>query len=222
VVAPPTHHLDGLQTRPQVPHRGVHAAAGGDCIDDVYLLHAGSTAKIVGHDTVSASTVGTWLRSLTFGHIRQLDAVTDRQPARGRPVPGRATRWCSSTSTRPSVRFTATASRVRRTATPASSGCISARHPGRPRSRRRARTANQRCGAGPPPRRGVPDVWHRRFHGPRDRARRPMAVGGHRPPISKGGFTWTPTVALRGRCSRSTTAVTTRSVPSKPGERIHP
>jgi hypothetical protein len=51
--------------------------AGGDCIDDVNLLHAGSTAKIVGHDTVAASTVGSWLRSLTFGHVRQLDAVTE-------------------------------------------------------------------------------------------------------------------------------------------------
>jgi hypothetical protein len=51
--------------------------AGGDCIDDVNLLHAGSTATIVGHDTVAASTVGSWLRSLTFGHIRQLDAVTE-------------------------------------------------------------------------------------------------------------------------------------------------
>jgi hypothetical protein len=30
--------------------------AGGDCIVDVNLLHAGSTAKIVGHDTVAAST----------------------------------------------------------------------------------------------------------------------------------------------------------------------
>jgi hypothetical protein len=50
---------------------------GADCIDDVNLLHAGSTAKVVGHDTVAASTVGTWLRQLTFGHIRQLDAVTE-------------------------------------------------------------------------------------------------------------------------------------------------
>jgi hypothetical protein len=51
--------------------------AGGDCIDDVNLLHAGATGTIVGHDTVAASTVGTWLRSLTFGHVRQLDAVTE-------------------------------------------------------------------------------------------------------------------------------------------------
>jgi hypothetical protein len=51
--------------------------AGGDCIDDVDLLHARSTAKIVGHDTVAASTVGSWLRELTFGHVRQLDAVCE-------------------------------------------------------------------------------------------------------------------------------------------------
>jgi hypothetical protein len=51
--------------------------AGGECIDDVNLLQAGSTAKIVGHDTVATSTVGSWLGSLTFGHVRQLDAVTE-------------------------------------------------------------------------------------------------------------------------------------------------
>ena len=51
--------------------------AGGDCIDDVNLLRAGSTAKIVGHDTVAASTVGSWLRELTFGHVRQFDSVTE-------------------------------------------------------------------------------------------------------------------------------------------------
>jgi hypothetical protein len=45
--------------------------------DEVGRLHAGATSQGVGHDTVAASTVGTWLRSLTFGHIRQLDAVTE-------------------------------------------------------------------------------------------------------------------------------------------------
>ena len=51
--------------------------AGGDCIDDVALLHAGATARVLGHDTVAASTVGTWLRSFTFGHVRQLDRVAE-------------------------------------------------------------------------------------------------------------------------------------------------
>ncbi len=32
---------------------------------------------MVGHDTVAASTVGTWLRQFTFGHVRQLDRVTE-------------------------------------------------------------------------------------------------------------------------------------------------
>jgi len=51
--------------------------AGGDCIDDVNLLRAGATLRVVGHDTVAASTVGTWLRQFTFGHVRQLDRVTE-------------------------------------------------------------------------------------------------------------------------------------------------
>jgi hypothetical protein len=55
----------------------VHAmVAGGDCIDDVELLRVGSTASVLGHRVMAASTVGTWLRSFTFGHVRQLDQVT--------------------------------------------------------------------------------------------------------------------------------------------------
>jgi Transposase DDE domain group 1 len=56
----------------------VHAmVAGGDCIDDVELLRAGSTASVLGHRVMAASTVGTWLRSFTFGHVRQLDRLTE-------------------------------------------------------------------------------------------------------------------------------------------------
>ena len=51
--------------------------AGGDCIDDVALLQAGATSRILGHDTVAPSTVGSWLREFTFGHVRQLDRVTE-------------------------------------------------------------------------------------------------------------------------------------------------
>jgi len=55
----------------------VHAmVAGGDCIDDVELLRAGSTGSVLGHRVMAASTVGTWLRSFTFGHVRQLDQLT--------------------------------------------------------------------------------------------------------------------------------------------------
>jgi hypothetical protein len=57
----------------------VHAmVAGGDCIDDVELLRCGSTQAVLGHRVMAASTVGTFLRSFTFGHTRQLDQVTAR------------------------------------------------------------------------------------------------------------------------------------------------
>jgi hypothetical protein len=56
----------------------VHAlAAGGDCIDDVELLRCGSTQAVLGHQVMAASTVGTWLRAFTFGHVRQLDRLTE-------------------------------------------------------------------------------------------------------------------------------------------------
>jgi Transposase DDE domain group 1 len=55
----------------------VHAlVAGGDCIDDVELLRCGSTASMLGHQVMAPSTVGTWLRSFTLGHVQQLDKVT--------------------------------------------------------------------------------------------------------------------------------------------------
>jgi hypothetical protein len=61
----------------------VHAMiAGGDCIDDVELLRCGSTASVLGHRVMAASTVGTWLRSFSFGHVRQLDQVTGELLAR--------------------------------------------------------------------------------------------------------------------------------------------
>jgi hypothetical protein len=50
--------------------------AGGDCIDDVELLRSGATQAVLGHRVMAASTVGTFLRSFTFGHVRQLDRLT--------------------------------------------------------------------------------------------------------------------------------------------------
>jgi hypothetical protein len=41
--------------------------AGADCIDDLDLLRAGATSSILGHDTVAASTIGTWLRTPRSG-----------------------------------------------------------------------------------------------------------------------------------------------------------
>lgn len=50
--------------------------ADGDCIGDVDVLRAGSTAAVLGHKAMAPSTCGTFLRSFTFGHIRQLDQLT--------------------------------------------------------------------------------------------------------------------------------------------------
>jgi hypothetical protein len=50
---------------------------GGDCIDDADVLRTGFTAAVLGHRVMAPSTLGTFLRSFTFGHIRQLDRVAE-------------------------------------------------------------------------------------------------------------------------------------------------
>lgn len=49
--------------------------AGGSHIDHVNMLRAGDTRRVLGFRVVAASTLGTFLRSFTFGHLRQLDRV---------------------------------------------------------------------------------------------------------------------------------------------------
>src|SRR3954447_1042056 len=54
----------------------VHAMLlGADCIDDCEILRAGRTEAVLGHKAMGPSTLGTFLRSFTFGHVRQLDRV---------------------------------------------------------------------------------------------------------------------------------------------------
>lgn len=54
----------------------VHSAlAGGDAIDDADALRAASTQAVLGHAVLAPSTLGTFLRSFTWGHARQLDKV---------------------------------------------------------------------------------------------------------------------------------------------------
>lgn len=50
-------------------------ALGADCIEDCDVLRAGQTSAVTGHPVVAPSTLGTFLRSFTFGHVRQLDRV---------------------------------------------------------------------------------------------------------------------------------------------------
>jgi len=50
--------------------------AGGDCIDDVGALRAAGCEAVLGHEVAAPSTVGIFLRGFTWGHARQLDAVS--------------------------------------------------------------------------------------------------------------------------------------------------
>ena len=55
---------------------------GADCIDDCELLRAGRTRRLLGGWLPAPSTLGTFLRAFTFGHVRQLDRVLDQTLAR--------------------------------------------------------------------------------------------------------------------------------------------
>ena len=52
------------------------ALAGGDCIDDADALRAGGTDRVLGCVIKAPSTLGTFLRSFRWGHVRQLDQVS--------------------------------------------------------------------------------------------------------------------------------------------------
>jgi hypothetical protein len=56
--------------------------AGADSIDDMNVLRAGSTQMVLGHTVMAPSTLGTFLRAFSFGHVRQLDRVLDVTLAR--------------------------------------------------------------------------------------------------------------------------------------------
>ena len=52
------------------------ALAGGDFIDDADVLRTGGTAGAIGCVVKASSTLGTFLRSFRWGHVRQLDRVS--------------------------------------------------------------------------------------------------------------------------------------------------
>src|SRR5664280_2242318 len=56
--------------------------AGGDSIDDADALRAGGTSRILGFSVKAPSTLGTFLCSFRWGHVRQLDAVSRHLLAR--------------------------------------------------------------------------------------------------------------------------------------------
>ena len=82
------HHLD-LGGAPGRANTGdkmltlvASALAGGDCIDDADALRAGGTARTLGGTVKAPSTLGTFLRSFRWGHVRQLDRVSRELLAR--------------------------------------------------------------------------------------------------------------------------------------------
>ncbi len=52
------------------------ARAGGDGMDDADALRAGGTDRVLGCGVKAPSTLGTFLRSFRWGHVRPLDRVS--------------------------------------------------------------------------------------------------------------------------------------------------
>ena len=92
------HHLD-LGDAPGRANAGdkmltlvASALAGGDCIDDADALRAGRTSSVLGCMVKAPSTLGTFLRSFRWGHVRQLDRVSRELLARAWAAGGRTRR----------------------------------------------------------------------------------------------------------------------------------
>jgi hypothetical protein len=60
----------------------VYSMLAGGCIDDADLLRCGATSRVLGHRVMAPSTLGAFLGSFTFGHVRQLDRLTEQALAR--------------------------------------------------------------------------------------------------------------------------------------------
>ena len=58
------------------------ALSGSDCIDDADALRVGGTDRVLGCAVKAPSTLGTFLRSFRWGHVRQLDRVSRELLAR--------------------------------------------------------------------------------------------------------------------------------------------
>ncbi|MDQ5893896.1 MAG: hypothetical protein QG596_157 [Actinomycetota bacterium] len=57
----------------------IHAMlAGADSIDGCDILRSGATGAVLEHKVMAPSTLGTFLRSMSFGHVRQLEAVASQ------------------------------------------------------------------------------------------------------------------------------------------------
>jgi len=115
---------------------------GADSIDDSDVLGAGRTGRLLGGWVPAPSTLGTFLRAFTFGHVRHLDALLGRALERAWQAgagPGAGRLVVDS-----SARCTAMPSRAPPTATP-SCWAITRSAPPAPTPARRCTSA---CGRG--------------------------------------------------------------------------
>src|SRR5450756_1674597 len=69
--------VGGVNAHLKVPALVAGMVAGADSIDDMDLLRHGGMGRLF-TGVRAPSTLGTFLRSFTFGHVRQLDAVASR------------------------------------------------------------------------------------------------------------------------------------------------
>jgi hypothetical protein len=69
--------VGGVNPHLKVPALVAGMVAGADSIDDMDVLRHGGMARLF-TGVRAPSTLGTFLRSFTFGHVRQLDAVSAR------------------------------------------------------------------------------------------------------------------------------------------------
>ena len=77
------------------------ALAGGGGIDDADALRAGGTAQALGCVVKAPSTLGTFLRSFRWGHVRQLDRVS--RELLSRAWAGRGWTWRCTIHHRPGL-----------------------------------------------------------------------------------------------------------------------
>ena len=71
------HAPGGASPEVKVPALVAGMVAGADCIDGMDVLRHGGMGRLFG-GVRAPSTLGTFLRCFSFGHVRQLDAVASR------------------------------------------------------------------------------------------------------------------------------------------------
>ena len=69
----------------------IHApVTGADRIDEGDVLRSEAKASVLGHRDMAPSTLGTFPRAVTFGHVRRVDGIAEELLARGVSTKGRS------------------------------------------------------------------------------------------------------------------------------------